>query len=81
MNQHYGEPLGANSLRLPVTMAEHAAAISRVYLDRLRYSGKPKGRPGKKIAHNSLEVAVGEAAARLKRRETRRQPGGWSINH
>ena len=50
-------------------MAEHAAAIGRVHLDRLRDSGKPEGRPGKKIADNRLQVAVGQAAARLKRRE------------
>jgi hypothetical protein len=62
-------------------MAEYAAAIGRVYLDRLRDSGKPKGWAGKKIADNGLQVAAAESAARLKVRETRRQPGAWSINH
>ena len=36
---------------------------------------KPKGRPGKKIADNGLQVAVAQAAARLKRSEPRRQSG------
>jgi hypothetical protein len=50
-------------------MAKHAAAIGRVYLNRLRDSGEPKGRPGKKIPDNRLQVAVAKAAARLKLRQ------------
>jgi hypothetical protein len=61
-------------------MAEHAAAIGWVHLDRFRYRCKPKSWTGKKITDNGLQVAVADAAARLKGRETRRQPGGWSIN-
>jgi hypothetical protein len=61
-------------------MAEHTAAIDRVHLNRIRDSGKPEGWTGKKIADNRLQVAAAEAAARLKGRETRRQPGGWSVS-
>ena len=70
VNQHHRQPLGAHRLRLPVAMAEHAAAVGRVHLDRLRYSRKPEGRPGKKIPHNRLQVAVGEAARAAQTEET-----------
>jgi hypothetical protein len=62
-------------------MAEHAAAVSRVNLDRLRNSGKAKSWTWKEIADNGLQMAAGEAAARLKGRETRRQTARWSVNH
>jgi hypothetical protein len=64
-----------------MTMAEHAAAIGRVYLNRLRDSGKAESWAWKEIAHNGLQVAAGEAAARLKGWETRRQPARRSVNH
>ena len=69
VNQHHGQPAGAHRLRLPVAMAEHAAAIGRVHLDRLRDSRQAEGGPGKKIPDNRLQVAVAQAAPRLKRRE------------
>jgi hypothetical protein len=62
-------------------MAEHAAAVGRVNLDRLRDSGKAESWPRKEVADNGLQVAAREAAARLKGRETRRQSASWCVNY
>jgi hypothetical protein len=58
VNQNHGQPLGANRFRLPVTMAEHAAAVGRINLNRLRDSGKAESWAWKEIANNGLQVAA-----------------------
>jgi hypothetical protein len=56
-----------------MAMAEHTAAIGRVYLDRLGDRREPEGRPGKKISDDRLQVGVGQTAARLKGRQPPRR--------
>ena len=73
MNQHHREPRGPLRLGLPVAMAQHAAAIRGIHLDRFGDGGEPKRRTGQIIANDRLQVAVAEAAARLKRRQTRQR--------
>jgi hypothetical protein len=47
-----------------MAMAENAAAIRRVHLDRLGESRQLEGRPGKKIRQDRLQMVVGEPSAR-----------------
>jgi hypothetical protein len=61
-----------------MTMAQHAAAIGRVNLDRLRDGGMPEGRTGKNAPDNGLQVAVGQAAQWFKRGEPLTQSGSMS---
>ena len=49
-----------------MAMAEHTAAVGRVNLDCLGDRRQPKGRPGKEVAGNRLQVAIAQAAVRLK---------------
>jgi hypothetical protein len=57
-------------------MAEYAAAIDRVHFHCFSDGGEPEGWPGKKVAHNRLQVTIGETKAGLKRREPLRKGGG-----
>ena len=65
-----------HSLGLPMAMAKHAAAVSRVHFNGFRSGFEAESRPGKIVPHNGLHVAIGEAAARHKSAQIRRQTGG-----
>jgi hypothetical protein len=65
MDQHQCQAAGAYLLRLPMALAQYAAPIGRVHLNRLRYRREPEGRPGKIISDDRLQVAVGQAAPGL----------------
>ena len=54
VDQHQRQPLGAPRIRLPMAVAQHAATVGRVHLDRFRRAFQPEGRPGKKILHDGL---------------------------
>jgi hypothetical protein len=62
-----------------MAMAQYAAAIGGVHLDRFRDAGKAKCRTGKKIPDYGLKVAVGQAAARHKWGEPPRKPRGGIV--
>jgi len=60
VHQHGGEPRGALRLRLPVAMAENAAGIGGIDFNGFSDRGQAKRRPGKKVADDGLQMAVGE---------------------
>jgi hypothetical protein len=71
MNQEKREPLGPNRFRLPVAMAKYATAVGWVHLDSLGNRLEPEGWARKVVGNDGLQMAVGEAAARLKRMQAR----------
>ena len=71
MHQNKRETPGANCFWLPIAVAQHAAAIGRVHLNRFGNRVKRKPRPGKIVPYNRLQMPVAEAPARLKRMQTR----------
>ena len=66
MYQHRCETRGADRLRLPMTVAKHAACIGGIDFNRFRDSGEAKIGPGKKVADDGLQMAVGKPRVRLK---------------
>ena len=76
MHQQQRETLRPLRLGLPVAMAEHAAAVRRVYLHRFRRARIGQWRAGQVIPNDGLQVPVAQAALRLKMRKPLRQSGG-----
>jgi len=72
VNEDEGELGGADVRRLPVAMAEDAAAVGRIDFHLFGDGVERKWRPRKKVADDGLEVTAAEAAARLEGSE----PGG-----
>ena len=64
-----------------MAIAQHTAAIGRVYLDRLRNGRKLEWRTGQKISDNGLHVAVRQPTPGHKRGEPFRQFGSGIANY
>jgi hypothetical protein len=69
MNEHRGEARCPHLFRLPVTVAEDTAAVGGVHFNHLRGVGDLELGTREEVAHNGLQVTVGEAPARHKRGE------------
>ncbi len=69
MHHHQRQAPGTARLRLPIRVAKHAAPVRRIHFNFFRLGGDFQGRPGKKVAHNSLQMPVRKAAPGLKRRK------------
>src|ERR1019366_5318933 len=74
MNQEHREMGGPLWLRLPVAVAQDAAAIRRVHLDGVFNRAKLEPRTGQKVAYDGLQMAVPQPPAGFKGRQTRK-PG------
>ena len=79
MDHDQREALAPVRLGLPVAMAQHSASILRVHLHGFRIALHAKGRPGKIIAYDGLEMAVAQAEARLKLGKPLRSPAGSAV--
>ena len=79
MDQYNGEAPCAVGLRLPMTMAQPAAAIDRIDFDGFGDDWKKERRTGEIIADDRLHVAVGHAATRRKRNKIRGERGGANV--
>lgn len=75
MDEEYREPRGADRFRLPMAMAKDAAAVREVYFDGFGDGLKLEGRAGEEVAHDGLEMGVGEAAAGDESRKAGGQAG------
>lgn len=74
MHEHSRKARRASRLRLPMAMTKHATMVCGIDFDGLSDGRKTKGWARKKIADNSLQMAVGEPGMRLKRAEP-----GWNL--
>jgi hypothetical protein len=66
MDEHHGQAAIGTRIGLPMTMAQDAASVDRIDLDRFRLRTEAKGRAGQEIAHNSLEMPVEQPSSRYK---------------
>ena len=62
VHQHRSEPRSAFSIGQPVAVAEDAATIGGIDFHGFSDGGQAKRRPGKKVADDSLQMAVGKPA-------------------
>jgi len=75
VNQDCCEPRGAHRFRLPVTMAQDAAAIAWIDLDYFSDGGESKAGPRQEVPYDGLDVAIGEPARRLEGSKPQRISG------
>ena len=67
VHEHRREPGGAHRFRLPMAMAEDAAAIGGIDFDGFGDGGQMKRGTREKVANDGLQMAVREPGMRLKR--------------